>query len=123
MSWNYRVIRHREPAGEEWFALHEVFYDEAGNPNGCTLEPIDFRCGIEEGPAGIARSLEMALEDARKRPVLDMAIFETDLQQAELERTQLELIRSLRIEIHQMGKEQLAELKHLIAAFKDAADG
>ena len=25
MTWHHRVLRHVEPSGEEWFAIHEVF--------------------------------------------------------------------------------------------------
>jgi hypothetical protein len=31
-SWNYRVMRHIEAGGRAWLALHEVRYDDAGNP-------------------------------------------------------------------------------------------
>jgi hypothetical protein len=27
MSWNYRVIRSREPNGEFYYAIHECYYD------------------------------------------------------------------------------------------------
>ena len=37
-----------------------------------TSEPISFVCGGEEGPEGIIQSLEMALRDARNRPVLEL---------------------------------------------------
>jgi hypothetical protein len=39
MHWNYRVILHDE--GQEPFvALHEVFYNEAGQPDGWSADPI-----------------------------------------------------------------------------------
>lgn len=36
MSWNYRVMRERQPDGTFWFAIHEVFYTDAKavHPNG-----------------------------------------------------------------------------------------
>lgn len=64
MSWNYRVIRY-EKGG---FGLHEVFYDEAGKPNGMTEKPIEF---VGDTLDDLTGSLEMALRDARERPVLD----------------------------------------------------
>jgi hypothetical protein len=67
MSWNYRIVRYRNGA----LALHEVHYDEKGEPKYRTNEPTDFVCDADEGPAGIVASLEMALNDARDRPVLD----------------------------------------------------
>lgn len=30
--WNYRVIRHKESDGSDFFAIHEVHYDDDGNP-------------------------------------------------------------------------------------------
>ena len=72
MSWNYRIIRHKEGH----FSLHEVYYDDAGKPNGYTTDPISFVSDKEEGPDGIIESLEHALKDARTKPVLDASIFE-----------------------------------------------
>jgi len=69
MTWNYRIVRHHQPS--EWFGLHEVFYDDSGSPMGITAEPIGFISDGEEGPEGIIRSLEMALNDAKRHPVLD----------------------------------------------------
>ena len=67
MAWNYRILEYGE---DEGFALHEVYYDETGIPNGWTEKPVWFACFAEEGPEGVAKSLEMALADARKHPVL-----------------------------------------------------
>ena len=41
MHWNYRVIKtfHSE-TGEAEFRIHEVYYDENGNINGWTQDPI-----------------------------------------------------------------------------------
>jgi len=39
MTWNYRIIRHKGEVSE-WLAIHEVFYDDEGNPDGCTENPI-----------------------------------------------------------------------------------
>ena len=32
MSWNYRVMEWGEEGQEKWRTIHEVFYDEQGNP-------------------------------------------------------------------------------------------
>lgn len=72
MTWNYRIIRHTDGH----FALHEVFYDEQGNPNAVTKEPITFIADKEEGTDGIVKSLEMAAKDSKTRPVLDMSYFD-----------------------------------------------
>lgn len=65
MAWNYRILDHGDH-----FALHEVYYDAAGTPNGWTERPIEFVCDTDDGPQGVIGSLEMALADARKHPVL-----------------------------------------------------
>lgn len=42
MSWNYRILRHeyKHKNGdiEEYLKIHEVYYDENGNPKMCTVE-------------------------------------------------------------------------------------
>lgn len=65
MAWNYRIINHGD-----WFGLHEAYYGEDGKPNGYTTDAISFVCDEDEGAAGIIASLEMALADARKHPVM-----------------------------------------------------
>lgn len=50
MTWNYRVVRHISPSGEEWYAIHEVFYQENTaftitedpvHPRGKTIEELN----------------------------------------------------------------------------------
>lgn len=40
MSWDHRVMRHRE-GDAVWYAVHEVYYDEAGRPTACTENPVE----------------------------------------------------------------------------------
>ncbi len=35
MTWNYRILAHKEEDGM-YFQIHEVYYNEAGIPNGYT---------------------------------------------------------------------------------------
>lgn len=65
MNWNYRIIDHGNH-----LALHEVHYDKTGAVRYWTAEPIMFVAAPEEGAEGIAGALQMALADARNRPVL-----------------------------------------------------
>lgn len=30
-KWNYRLMRHTDAFGREYFAIHEAYYDDAGN--------------------------------------------------------------------------------------------
>ena len=39
MHFNHRVLRHVRKA-DEWFSVHEVYYDDDGTPTSCTSEPI-----------------------------------------------------------------------------------
>lgn len=48
MTWNHRWIRHTETVvlngvsqTETWLSLHEVYYDDQGNIQGCTVNPIE----------------------------------------------------------------------------------
>jgi len=62
MTWNYRIIdfgTHK--------ALHEVYYDENGNPNAWTAEPAMFACDADQND--IAGALRTALADT-ERPIL-----------------------------------------------------
>lgn len=68
MSWNYRIVRCETGMGPVW-ELHEMYYDEDGTPKYRTSEPVDFVS--DEGPEGVIKALEMALNDARTRPVMD----------------------------------------------------
>jgi len=41
-GWNYRICRETLDNGDLFFTLREVYYDDEGNPNGWTAEPVDF---------------------------------------------------------------------------------
>ena len=42
MPWNHRVICHKYPHTEDrwWYGIHEVYYDEKGNLEGYTKDPV-----------------------------------------------------------------------------------
>jgi len=48
MPWNYRVIQHDYDDGdggtETMFAIHEVYYDDAGAPKAMSAEPVRAEC-------------------------------------------------------------------------------
>jgi len=76
MTWNYRIMRHRQEQAE-WFAIHEVYYNEQGTPVSVTQEPIRILCGDDEGeePQAIIKSmLETMLRDVQQ-PILDFEMF------------------------------------------------
>lgn len=66
--WNYRVMRHVAPtSGEVWHAIHEVYYDEAGNPSSWTADEI---WPVGETPEELRECLE-AMAKAMEKPVLE----------------------------------------------------
>lgn len=67
MTWNYRIVCYKLSGH---FGLHEVFYDDQGQPVGMTARAIGFSCDKEEGPQAIISSLQSALRDAGGKPVL-----------------------------------------------------
>lgn len=68
MVWNNRIVKYKNGSG---FGLHEVYYNSAGEPCAMTENPKGFAADVEEGSQGVIESLELALSDAKKHPVLD----------------------------------------------------
>lgn len=60
--WNHRIIRHKEPS-EDWYAIHETYYDEEGLPYAWTVEPGK---PVGENVDGLIWILERMLEDAKR---------------------------------------------------------
>ena len=71
MTWNYRIIRHKGEVSE-WLAIHEVFYDDEGNPDGCTENPIHI---IGDDLEEIEKTLEY-MQLALNKPIIDYQYFE-----------------------------------------------
>jgi hypothetical protein len=68
MSWNYRVIRHKDKS----LAIHEVFYHDDGTAHSVTTEPTEVVS--DTGMKGLKADLDsMAL--ALSREVIDMEYF------------------------------------------------
>lgn len=65
MNWNYRIIRHdiKKPT---YFAVHEVFYDDAGEITNWTTSPIDV---VADTKKDIFATLQRMTTDS-KTPVL-----------------------------------------------------
>lgn len=66
MSWNHRILAQKQPNGDVYLQIHEVYYDENGLPNGYTKNPVSV--GGEDLKA-ITWTLNKMLE-AKKKPVL-----------------------------------------------------
>lgn len=67
MSWNYRIVR-KQYNGEDYFAIHEVYYDKDGKEDAMTKEPVTFVADFKDE---LIKSLEMALSCAKEKPVFD----------------------------------------------------
>jgi len=73
-TWNYRIVRRAMPGnmqktwGEYHYGLHEVHYDDEGNPV-ARGEPLAGFGG--DDPSEVVAGLERAIRDAKERPVLN----------------------------------------------------
>jgi hypothetical protein len=73
MGWNHRVMRHEDGR----LAVHEVFYDKAGRPEGYSAEPATF--GLPEDNLNLLiLNLLNAARNARTLPVLEPEDFERE---------------------------------------------
>lgn len=76
MSWNYRVLRRTLPGtSEAEYNVHEVYYDEVGNPMSCTYEPV-FPSG--ETPEELHDDMKRYVA-AISMPILDWYAFESEV--------------------------------------------
>jgi hypothetical protein len=66
--WNHRIVKYKDGQG---FGLHEVYYDDVGNEVGMTKWPVRFAVHTDEGAEGVITALELAMRDARTRPVFE----------------------------------------------------
>jgi hypothetical protein len=69
--WNYRIVH----VPNEWedceYGLYEVYYED-DKPYVRTAEPIDF---VSDTPENLIKSLSLALEDAKRYPILENSVF------------------------------------------------
>lgn len=76
MTWNHRVLRHLDgPRSQtlsgEWYAVHEVYYDDSGRARSCTVNPV---APIGETPEELLEELSRYVA-ALGQPVLDYDSF------------------------------------------------
>ena len=67
MTWNHRVIRRRYETGEEYFAIHEVYYDNDGKPSSVTTLPVAI---FEDSINDLAITIDH-IRECLDKPVLD----------------------------------------------------
>nr|CRH05995.1 protein of unknown function [Candidatus Magnetococcus massalia] len=68
MTWNYRLCKH--PDGH--YSLNEVYYNDDGTPYAMTESAVGFVADEDEGPDEVIGGLEMALKDAKERPLFEV---------------------------------------------------
>ncbi len=71
MTWNYRVIRHRERKhglDHTWYGLHEVYYNSRGKMYLWAPEPEVIGDSVKDLVGGLAAMLRDATKDA---PILN----------------------------------------------------
>lgn len=71
MTWNYRILRRFTPKGEEFFAIHEVYYHEDGTPHSCSEGEI----AVGGGSLLELRSDLECMNKALTQPVIDYQYF------------------------------------------------
>jgi len=69
--WNYRIIRHKVEDEEDWLAIHEVFYNDNDNPNGCTQKSID----VSGEDCDSIKWQLTKMKEALDKPILDYQMF------------------------------------------------
>jgi hypothetical protein len=68
MSFNYRVVRDKDPDGEVFYGLYTVYYDKFGAPNGISDMPIIIGDSIEELKAVMIQLLDAFDKPGFERP-------------------------------------------------------
>jgi hypothetical protein len=68
VTCNYRVIEF-QTSDEKHRAIHDVYYDDAGKPNGYTANPVSVWWYADEDAVAPARILER-MREALTKPVL-----------------------------------------------------
>jgi len=71
MHWNFRIVKHKHKHGD-YYAIHEVFYNDKNKPRSCTKDPVDITSEEIKGIRWCLNKMRLAL----KKPVLDYDYFE-----------------------------------------------
>lgn len=66
--WNFRLVKYRDGSG---YGIHEVFYDEEGEPFDMSEEATTFQISPPEDGAYLVQVMSMALKDCLCQPVFE----------------------------------------------------
>ncbi len=75
MTWSYRVIRKQIRVGEafeDYYAVHEVFYDKENMPDSVTMDPISVGGDTLEE----VKITYLQMAEAFEQPVLEWESFQ-----------------------------------------------
>lgn len=70
MSWNYRLVK-RTHNDKVFYGIHEVYYDDQGNPKSITENPV----GVTEESKGDIMTTLRHMERALAMPTLNYEDF------------------------------------------------
>ncbi len=70
MTWNYRLVK-RTWGGEVLYGIHEVYYDDQGEPESITGDPV----GVSEESKGDIMTTLRYMEQALTMPTLNYEDF------------------------------------------------
>lgn len=68
MSFNYRIVRDKDPTGDVFYGIYTVYYDKFGKPNGISDTPIIIGADIEELKAVMIQLLDAFDKPGFERP-------------------------------------------------------
>lgn len=75
-GFNYRLLKHESENGD-WYAIHEVYYNDAGKPVLCTAEPVNVQVppGCPEPKEDVEETLRL-MSEALNKTILNYKYFD-----------------------------------------------
>ena len=74
-KWNYRLMRHTDAYGREYFAIHETYYNDKGEPTAWTDDAAyvmgETMDGVREELDRMLRALDYPVIEVSHGPVQD----------------------------------------------------
>jgi len=75
-GFNYRLLKHENQHGD-WHAVHEVFYNDSGEPVLCSVNPIEVRSPLDsdEPKEDVENALQL-IREALDKPIINYKYFD-----------------------------------------------
>lgn len=74
-GFNYRLLRHGAGDGC-WYGIHEVYYDDEGDPVLCSVDPIGIQTFDSTEPREDIREVLDLILEALDKPVINFQYFD-----------------------------------------------